>query len=533
MFAISASLMYYNRVQSYPVYERVQFNSAGSTLYANLHYPSKDLPFQEKYPLVIFAHGAGWQKDVDTRAALEFTKRGFFVASIDYQGHGESDGTIETIDPDTGVLGLAQDCSKLLDAIETLNVYSEHINASQIGLIGHSLGGLVVLMNGALDSRFAATISWAGVVNMTLAGLDAYNPVNILNSTNPQNLLLIHGFNDSTVDYEAHALVAQNLTGCPIINVSDSIISDHYLISDTVMIESINWFENVFFDSEIINGPINLTFVSTLALMVITLVAMCLSVLSLMIYGSKYILKHAPEREELLQDKSEKRMMLVKFIASLLVYMLLWILTISLIGLLAIFITPIILIVTYFLIRMVSEFIIQKKRYKIAHLKDTFKSQLEIRVILYSIFSSVLFLGFYYLIAFTIPWAVFYPTSGIAFFISLILFPFYLSTELIYRKVLFPFLGFIKSRKLRTFTLSIIILLFSLYFVFISFLYYGRPAFMGAFFAFLMASVMNSIIYHKTEKFSGVMINNFIINSLFFGAASEVMIAILFGIILL
>ena len=260
---------------------------------------------------------------------------------------------------------------------------------------------------------------------------------------------------------------------------------------------------------------------------------MCLSVLSLMIYGSKYILKHASEREVQLHDKSEKKMMLVKFIASVLAYILLWIFSISLIGLLAIFITPIILIVAYFLIKMVSAFLIQKKKFDIANLKATLKSQLEIRVILYSIFSSTLFLGFYYLLAFTIPWAVFYPTSGIAFFISLTVFPFYLSTELIYRKVLFPFLGFIKSRKFRTFTLSIIILLFSLYFVFISFLYYGRPAFMGAFFVFLMASVMNSIIYHKTEKFSGVMINNFIINSLFFGATSEVLIAILFGIILL
>jgi dienelactone hydrolase len=243
----------------------VQFNSAGSTLYANLYYPSKDLDFQDQNPLVIVAHGHGWQKDNDIRLALELTKRGFFVAAVDYHQHGESGGGLYDVDPDTGVLGLAQDCSKLLDAIELMDVYPR-INSSQIGLVGHSLGGMVVLMNGALDDRFTATISWAGVVNASLvgSGLEVYNPANLLNTTNPQNLLVIHGYDDRTVSYDEHALLAQSLTGCTIVNITDSFISDHYLISDTVLIETINWLELVFYNSESINGPINLSWASTL-----------------------------------------------------------------------------------------------------------------------------------------------------------------------------------------------------------------------------------------------------------------------------
>ena len=108
-FAITASVLYINRCQSYLFYERVQFQSAGSTLFGNLYHPSRDLEFQDQHPLVIYAHGYGWQKDVDVRIILELTKRGFFVAGIDYHGHGESGGGLFDTDPDTGVLGIAQD----------------------------------------------------------------------------------------------------------------------------------------------------------------------------------------------------------------------------------------------------------------------------------------------------------------------------------------------------------------------------------------------------------------------------------------
>jgi hypothetical protein len=299
------------------------------------------------------------------------------------------------------------------------------------------------------------------------------------------------------------------------------------------MIETIKWFENTFFGSEIINGPITLTFVTTLILMVLTLIGMCLSVLSLMIYFSKYILQQNPIREELVPEKSQKKMVVSKFLIAILAYTTLWVITFSLIGLLAIFITPVILIAGYFLFKMLAAFLIHRKSYNFEDFKATIKDQLELRNILYAIMSSGIFLGFYFLIAFTIPWAVFYPNDITAFLISFTVFPFYLSTEIFYRKVLFPLSRFMKSRKMRTLTLSIIILIIHLYFVFISFWYNGNPSFMGAFFAFLMASVMNSIIYHKTGKFSGVIINSIIINSIFFGATSEVLIAILFGIPLL
>ena len=113
---------------------------------------------------------------MDLRIPIEFTKRGFFIASIDYQGHGESGGNLNNINSETGVPALAEDCINLLDVIENLPIYALKINSSQIGLIGHSLGGMVVLMNGALDERFNATVAWAPLVDPSTVGFH-FDPI--------------------------------------------------------------------------------------------------------------------------------------------------------------------------------------------------------------------------------------------------------------------------------------------------------------------------------------------------------------------
>jgi len=534
LLAIFASLLYVDRVQNYNYYQRIQFESAGAPLYANLYHPTKDLDFQDKHPLVIYVHGHGWQKDIDIRAAVELTKRGFFVAAVDYQGHGESGGALDNIDSE-GVSGLAQDCINLLDAIEKLDVYTEKINTSQIGLLGHSLGGMVVLMNGARDPRFTATISWAGVVNSSLFGWDmaAYNPVNLINTTAPKNLLLIHSKSDETVNYEKNALVAQNLTGCPIVNITDSFLSAHYLISDKVIYETINWYEATFFGSETINGAISFSWGWTFLYLILTLVAMCFSVFSIMIYISKYLIGPLSRKQNKLDTttkESNSKNSVWKFLLILVLYIALWVATIQLFGLSSIYITPLLIIAAYLIYKGLEIYVYKKNQIKIDSIKDILKSQLNSRALLYSFASSVIFLGFYYLISLTYPWSLFYPPSILAYMSAFIIFPLYLSSEIIYRKVLYPLSTFIKSTKRRTLLISFIILIFHIYLVYISFIYYGRPALMASFCAFLMSSAMNSIIYHKTKNFSAVLLNSIIINGIFFGSTIPVLTSLLMTI---
>jgi len=303
---ISLTCLQFNKAQSYNNYERVQFKSTGATLYANLYYPSKTLTFQEKHPLIIYCHGIGSKRDFDLRIPLEFSKRGFYVAALDYQGHGESGGNINNIDPITGIPALAQDCSKLLNKLETMPFYSE-IEKNQIGLIGHSLGGMVILMNQALDSRFNVSIGLAPLVKLELPRFGfVYNenflnyiPVNLLNVENTHNLLIIHHKNDEILDFTENALKAQELTNCTLIPIKGFLIGGaHQLYSDNVLIKSINWFEQHFFNSEILNGRIYITFYLNYFLIIFNIALLLITVICLTSVSSSVFFKKESEYEE-------------------------------------------------------------------------------------------------------------------------------------------------------------------------------------------------------------------------------------------
>ncbi|KKM63883.1 hypothetical protein LCGC14_1507000 [marine sediment metagenome] len=296
---IALTALYINRSVSYNKYERVQFQSAGSTLYANLYYPSKSLEFQEKRPLIIYAHGIGSKRDFDLRVPIEFKKRGFLVVALDYQGHGESGDTINKIDETTNIPAIAQDCSKLLDKLESLSFYSE-VNTSQIGLIGHSLGGMVVLMNQALDSRFNITVAWAPLVNFEPPRfgfkeneqLSKYIPVNLINETNTNNLLIIMHTRDEALDFDENALKAQQLTNCTVFPITEPLFGGgHQLYSNRVLIKSINWFEQHFFSSKTINGSISISYLWNYVFIFASLIILIFFILLLITFTSSYFTK--------------------------------------------------------------------------------------------------------------------------------------------------------------------------------------------------------------------------------------------------
>ncbi len=526
--AVSTTLLCIFRFQSYVYYERVQFESAGAKMHANLYHPVKKLDFQEKHPLVIYAHGSQWQKDIDIRVALELTKRGFFVATIDYQGHGESGGSLSNIDPETGAPAMAKDCSKLLDAIELLDIYKNQIDPSQIGLVGHSLGGLVVIMNGMLDNRFSATVSWAGVVDSPSIGF--YNPTNIISPSRPKNLLIIHHVNDGTVSYEKHALIAQKLTGCTVVTLTEPIpISAHYLIADEVMIETIKWYEKIFFGATTKNGPITFSWLGTLILMILTYIAFSTSVISIMVFSSKRVLgKNKSETIEASEEKLNKKTQVLKLGLSIVIFFGIWLTCSSLFGWSSLLIIPILMILIYVIYELISRKFNGKANILDKNLREIAKSQLKKRDLIYAIFSSALFLGAYFIIALSYPFSLFYPPDLIAFLLTIMMLPLYISMEIFYRKIIFPSLNFLKSRKVQTYIVMAISFPIQFYLFFLTYMYYWvGPVFCAMFLAYLFASLMNGVIYYKTENFSAVLLNTFLVVGIFAGAASSAMLNII------
>lgn len=539
-------LLYSNRFESYIYYERIEFESIGARIYANLYYPTTPVTFQNKAPLVIYAHGLGSQKDLDIRIPNELTKRGFYVASIDYRGNGESTGhlldlNLESYRNRTNVPAIAQDCSKLLDVLEGLRFYDK-INSSQIGIVGHSLGGAVALMNSALDDRFKVTITWAGVVNFSseISGVEInsefmkYNPANIINSSTPSNLLVIQSIYDPTVSYKENALLAQKLTNCTLIPITEHLFGGaHYLFSDSVLISTINWLESNFFGSTTINGPIQLSYKYTLTLLILGIAGLFITSLRLIRYSSKYFsFNFKKDFSEEISNKNDIKLnkkTLLKEILAISLYFTgfisIWIIFYLLLGVIGIIIAPIIIILIYFFVIFIK-YVLTAERIGEAisefietRLKDEIKSQFHKNVLLFSFISAFIFLAFYISYSLSYPFAFFSPVNIISFILAYSIYPFYLAIEIFYRKIIFPRLYFIKTPFKKTIFTGILAIVNVLILMALSFQIFIIESVLVTYFIFLAVIIINSLIYEKTGKFSSVMISSFIIIQIFFGSA--------------
>ena len=551
LLGVFSSLLIVNRSQGYLYYERIEFEYDDTKFHANLYHPAQKINFQDKHPLVIYIHGFSGQKDRDSRIPLELTKRGFFVACIDMPGHGESaNSDLLDIDED-GDFVATQMCSKLLDKIENLGIYSQ-IDEDQIGLLGFSYGGYVALMNGLYDDRFTVTVTWAGVADVTkpYKGADISdrqkdllhenNPVEVMNnvSKQPDNLLLIVHKEDYWYKYNKRL---QDLTDCkwevltyPVSGVGEA----HLLLSDKVIIKTITWFEDEFFDSTSKNGPIELSYQLSYLLIFLAMIAIFITTFSLMIYFSKYLLKKGglistqppPKKAVLSKAKtsetsvnSVRKKHILVFTLSIFIFVSIWILFSLLFGIAAfMFASGINILIYVVFIRKILRKKEPKREEKLSfkrRISSYFKSESTKRSLVYAACCAGIFLGLYFSFALLYPFYLVYPHTFLAFALAIIYFPLYLSTEIFYRKTLYPSLKFIESRKKRTLIVTITTLFIQIILMILMLSFLAWPVLIATYIAFMISSLMNGIIYHKTEKLGAVLLNSFIILGIFYGAS--------------
>ena len=539
---ISISILYINRMHSYVSYDRITFESSGSQLHANLYYPAKKLDFQGDYPLIFYVHGIGSRRDLDIRIPIEFTKRGFFVITIDYQGHGESEGSIFDIDDETGKPALAIICSDLLDYLEDKGVYKEKINPGQIGLLGHSLGGLIVLLNVALDNRFNATVTWAGLVDADLNKLDIskedkkafekYHPKNLVDESNPKKLLAIQHRDDEILPYEDNALYLHELTDCKLITITEPLIGGaHNLNSNKVVIETIYWFEKVFFGSKYKNGPIQITYTTNYFLLAMSITAMFLTALSIILYGSKYFkiqfkldestLKNL-NREIPKKEKKQQRKKIAKYIG---IFTAIWAISVLIFRIFGLIVAPVSIILLYYFLKL-RHYYKKSKCDRNFDFKELLKNEFKLNIILYSVFCTIVLLVCYGLFTSTYPFAFFIPGNFIFFLLAFSVYPWYLCMELFYRKIVYPELYFIKSPVMKTIIISLLAILTQCILMIFSLPYSIIQPVFATFIVSLAVIIVNSIIYEKTKKFSSVMITSFLIIQIFFGSAITTVLSV-------
>src|SRR5512136_516058 len=127
-------------------------------------------------PAIVLAHGISESKDITSNLGLELARRGFVVLCLDLLGHGGSDGTVSEGNNETD-FGVSA-------AVQHLEA-QPYINASEIGLAGHSLGGGAVIAAAAKHRNISAVVLIAGGL-----GTSAQEQSEELNSTFPKNLLV-------------------------------------------------------------------------------------------------------------------------------------------------------------------------------------------------------------------------------------------------------------------------------------------------------------------------------------------------------
>jgi uncharacterized protein len=133
--------------------QQVEFENHGQKIHGILHMPSTPNP-----PIVIFSHGFTCNKDkpllVTIANALE--EAGYAVLRFDYRGNGQSIGKFE----DMSIGGMMEDLTKAIDVVSRI----ETINTTKIGVLGHSMGAAMIILNA--DPRIKASVLIAPVVSM-------------------------------------------------------------------------------------------------------------------------------------------------------------------------------------------------------------------------------------------------------------------------------------------------------------------------------------------------------------------------------
>ncbi len=143
------------------IQEDVTFDNGDVTLAGTLTLPEGEGP----HPAVVLVTGSGPQDRDESLAPVaaikpfrliadHLTRNGIAVLRYDDRGAGESTGDFTT----STIQDFATDAAAAIDFLAS----REDINAEQIGLIGHSEGGLVAAMLGSGDTDLAYIVALAG-----------------------------------------------------------------------------------------------------------------------------------------------------------------------------------------------------------------------------------------------------------------------------------------------------------------------------------------------------------------------------------
>jgi acetyl esterase/lipase len=134
--------------------------------------------FEPPHPLLIFAHGFKGFKDWGHwhRIAENFAANGFAFLKFNFSHNGTRPENLTEF-CDLEAFGNNNFSKELSDLNSVINWSNENaaeyqLDKDNISLIGHSRGGPIVLLQGAMDERISKIICWAAVHELDYAWQD-------------------------------------------------------------------------------------------------------------------------------------------------------------------------------------------------------------------------------------------------------------------------------------------------------------------------------------------------------------------------
>jgi len=147
--------------------------SSGRPITADLYLPETETP--DKFPVIVYAHGFNGFKDWGNFSliAQPFTNAGLAVLAFNFSHNGTTpESPADFVDPEA--FGQNNYTKQLYDLGCVLNwVCGEamqlfpNLDSGAIYLIGHSMGGGMVILKAAADKRVRKVVGWASISHCT------------------------------------------------------------------------------------------------------------------------------------------------------------------------------------------------------------------------------------------------------------------------------------------------------------------------------------------------------------------------------
>jgi dipeptidyl aminopeptidase/acylaminoacyl peptidase len=136
--------------------ERIALYSDGIKLAAALDYPED----REKFKFIVGCHGLFSTKESDKWRMLgkNLTAAGYGFLRIDFRGCGESEGDLQ----ETTISGRMRDLAAAIEYVKNHPCYNP-----PIGLVGSSLGGMMVLVEASNNSEIGALAAMAAPASIS------------------------------------------------------------------------------------------------------------------------------------------------------------------------------------------------------------------------------------------------------------------------------------------------------------------------------------------------------------------------------